>query len=577
MITSTWSTSAPEFEVFTQEHVRVPVAEGIELDCEIHRPAGEGRFPIILSVSPYHLWMQQAPVRPNSFSSVAMRHEGEEHPNSPMEAGDSTFFARRGYAHVVLNVRGSGQSDGLYQFTGEQEVEDLANAIEWLAAQEWSNGNVGMFGVSYFSTIQHLIGARPPQALKCLFAPHGSGGMREVMFHGGIFSVRFAAGWADTIDNCRAESQSLKEFGPEGFEQRIQAALANEELAIYPRVVEALKDPLSGPNAVLADIVLHLDDGPFWQERTPKYDDITIPIFLGSCWASYGIHLPGVFRAWPRIRSEYKRMVMGPPMYLDRPFFQFGYEALRWFDQWLKGVDTGVKNDPAVRVFVPGSGDWIESEQWPLPQTRWTPFNLHEGGMLSEHEFWWQEGHETFADSLWARESVEYWTPKLVDNVEIVGPIGLELSAAVLGPDVQWIVSLWEEDEEGTRRILTKGTLAGGYDEIDSAVYEPEHDFTVRRELAGDGIVKYRIKVTPTAKLFKVGTRIGLRIGCSDEPNPKTPLQSAGAAHTRSQRARRVAIFHDLDNPSTLWLPVTRGNVLGTFYSGGAKYFDWAD
>jgi predicted acyl esterase len=578
MLTKEWSTSAARYDVVIERQVKIRLKDGTALDCEIHRPDSDAKFPAILSASPYAMWMQAAQVRPNSFSSVAMPHPGEEQANSPMEAGDLSFFARRGYVQVVVNVRGSGQSEGLYDFLGTREVEDIVEAIEWVAEQEWCDGKVGMFGVSYFATIQHLVGAVAPPALKCLFAPFGSGGFREILFHGGVFSSRFALGWSATHDNLRAESVSLREWGSEEFDLRIEKALADPDLAAIPEIVAALNDPYTGRNSLIADIVLHQEDGPYWQERTPKYEDISVPIYIGACWASYGIHLPGVFKAWEGITAP-KRMVLGPPLYLDRPVFQFQFEALRWFDRWLKDAETGIDDDAAVRLFMRGSGDWIESEEWPLAKTRWTPFNLHEGGLLSERDPWWNEGHDTFTDSPWNRGFLEYWTPPLVDNVEICGPVGLDFFASTSDPGVQWIVSLWEEDPAGNRKILSKGALEGSYAKsivADSPPYAPRHDFTVRHQVLEDEIVRYQIAIVPTANKFVAGTRLGLHIACADEPNPQNPLQSAGSAHIRSQRARRLAIYHDLERQSCVWIPVTGGNVLGTYMSGGAGYLDFS-
>ncbi len=109
-----------------------------------------------------------------------------------------------------------------------------------------------------------------------------------------------------------------------------------------------------------------------------------------------------------------KKMVIGPPFYLDRPFFQLQFEALRWFDQWLKGIDTGFMEEPPVKLFVMGSNRWKKSNEWPLPETKWTSLFLHEGELLSEHEHWPYEAQVSYEDSPWVRGHVDYYSSPLV-------------------------------------------------------------------------------------------------------------------------------------------------------------------
>jgi uncharacterized protein len=578
MRTQSWATSPRQYEVVVERSVKIPISDGVYLNCDIFRPASSDRFPAILSASPYSLELQSAPVRSKSFSSVGgTNNPGDETANSLMEAGDPWFFARHGYVHVIMNVRGSGDSTGVYGFTNRREVEDIAEAIEWAAQQPWCSGAVGMFGVSYFAITQHLVGGISPKSLKCLFAPFGSGGFREVIFHGGVLNARWLGNWAETLEKPNLQSLSIQEFGETLFKKKIEEALSDPDLAAQPRIREALRRPLEGANSLITDVILHREDGEFWQERTPDYENIKVPIYVGACWGSYGIHLPPLTPAWARI-SAYKKMVVGPPLYLDRPVFQFQYESLRWFDQWLKDTDTGVHEDPAVRFFMMGSNDWHACDEWPPRDARWTPFYLHERQLLSEREHWWRESHETFFDTPWQREGVEYWTPRLIDHVEIVGPLGLELYAACTHKDVRWIVSLIQEDTKGKRKLLTKGALEGSFQQsmIDgSPPYAPKYDFSQRRELVPGEIYKFVVGIAPTAVRLAPGTRLGIRISCTDDP-PENSLEGAAAGHLRSASARRVAVYHDDRYPSCLWVPVIRGNVIGTFLGGGDEYFDFS-
>jgi len=573
MLTRNWHTSSAHYDVEIHRSQPIPLPDGSLLNCDIFRPRAAGKYPAIVGVHPYSLSMQTDPIRPNSFSSVAGLHPGEEKPRGSIEAGDPWFYARRGYAHIIVNVRGTGMSEGSYGFLDRQEASDTKDVIEWVAQQPWCNGSVGMFGVSYFAMSQHRVAALRPKGLSCLFAPWGSTPLRDIVYPGGILNARWVANWVNDLDNPRIVSTSLCELGEEGFRQAVAKLLEDDDIMAVPELASALQDPSAGRNALIADILLHDVDGEYWQERTPAYKNIDIPVYLGACWGTYGLHLRSLSRAWEQIPS-FKRMVIGPPAYLDRPVSQMQYESLRWFDHWLKGMETGLMEDAPVRAFVMGSNDWRESDEWPLSETRWVPFYLHEGGLLSERDHWWAESHDTFFDSPWHRGGIEYWSPPLVDNVEVIGPLGLELFAATSSSQVRWIVSFLSQDAAGDRRLLTKGVLDGDFQPNwvqSSPPYDPQYDFSKRGSIVPFESNVFKVPIVPTSKCFMAGSRFGVRISCVDDI-PTNPLESTAAGHLRSQRSRRVAVYHDSKRPSCLWVPITRGNILGTFLSGGVPY-----
>jgi predicted acyl esterase len=130
---------------------------------------------------------------------------------------------------------------------------------------------------------------------------------------------------------------------------------------------------------VIVDVLLHPFDGPFWRERSARDDRATIP--------GLSRRLLGHLRAAPARRVQRlgtwkgpKKMVIGPPVYLDRPVYQYHEEALRWFDHWLKDNDTGVMDEPPVRCFIPATGEWKALDDWPPREARWTSFYLHADG-----------------------------------------------------------------------------------------------------------------------------------------------------------------------------------------------------
>lgn len=183
----------------------------------------------------------------------------------------------------------------------------------------------------------------------------------------------------------------------------------------------------------------------------------------------------------------------------------------------------------------------------------------------------YREGSDSFEESPWMRGSVTYVTPPLVENTEVAGPIALKLYAATTDTDVHWIITLYEIDPQGNQRQLTKGWLRGSHRELDlkkSKPWEPVHTHAKSEPLTPGKIYEFDIKLIATGNLFKAGTRIGLKISCVDD-EPKNPLELIASGSIRRTAVARVTVFHNEDYPSYLLLPITKGNVLNTFFSGG--------
>ena len=397
MITKTWCTSERKYGVVVERDVSIRMNDGIHLDCDVFRPDGREKYPAILGVHAFDKFQQSAPSMPQGFERI----------NGSIEAGDSNFFVRRGYAHVIVNVRGTGKSEGEFSGYGPQEAKDTYEVIEWIARQPWCDGNVGMFGVSYFAISQLQVAALNPPHLKTIFAPFGyTDFYRDKCYHGGILSHAFLTGWANRIFRKTADYRTNAKFSfwtreklsPPRVQEMIEKALQDKEIRAVPTLVEALKSPEREANPIIVDVLLNRFDGEYWQERNVKHEKIKVPAYLGACWGNYGLHLPGAFRTWENTKGP-KKMVIGPPVYLDRPLYQYQYESLRWFDHWLKGIENGIMNEPPVRLFVMGADEWKSGDDWPLPETKWTPFYLHSKGLLSEHEFWPNESSSSFEDN----------------------------------------------------------------------------------------------------------------------------------------------------------------------------------
>jgi predicted acyl esterase len=565
MFSKTWETSRRKYGIIEERNVSIPMSDGTNLDADIFRPDSNSRdkFPAILSVHAYNKAIQSAPLMPAGLSRT----------NVQIEAGDYNFFVRRGYTHIIANVRGTGKSGGKYVHYSPREVQDTYEIIEWVASQSWCSGNVGMFGISYFAVTQLQVAALKPPHLKAIFAPYGyTDFYRDRSYHGGILCHSYMQHWVSQVENIKYDSWCLEKWGDKNYREAIRQALQNEDISSVSYLVEALRNPDKGANSLIVDILLNSLDGDYYQERNVNYKkNIEVPAYLGACWGHYALFSSSAFRNWENWKGP-KKMTIGPPIYLDRPFYQYQYESIRWFDYWLKGIDNGIMEEPPIRVFVTGTGEWKTTADWPLPETKWTPFYLHSNGLLSEHEYWPNEGSTTFEDSCLNHNSLTFLSPPLVENTEVIGPIVLNLYVSTTDTEVLWFASLLDIDPEGTETLLTRGWLKGSQRQVDpklSKPWQPYHSHTKREPLTPGEIYELNIEIKPYGILFKVGHRIGLRIKCVDDEKPTNFLQAMATGHLWRQASSRVTVHHSADYPSYLLLPITKGNVIGTYMSGG--------
>jgi predicted acyl esterase len=298
------------------ENIYVTMRDGAKIAIDVYGPEADGPYPGLLSMSPYIKEIQQQP--PELSHSI--------------EAGATHFFVPRGYVHVVAQVRGTGLSQGQYNFLDIKEQQDGYDLVEWIAQQPWCDGNVGMLGDSYFAMIQYLVAAQKPPHLKCIVPYDGlTDPYRDFCYQGGLFNRAFMGSWgSNTVSQC-----------------------------IWPGPVEGKYPP--------ADLIFNWtsqpDDGPYYWERTAwtKLDKIGVPM-LGIVPQS-SIHARGQLYAYPIIKAP-KKLLVAPPAGLfahvrflrNEPLHE---QILKWFDYWLKGIDTGIMNEPPVTIFDNATQEWF--------------------------------------------------------------------------------------------------------------------------------------------------------------------------------------------------------------------------
>jgi predicted acyl esterase len=316
---------------------------------------------------------------------------------------------------------------------------------------------------------------------------------------------------------------------------------------------------------------------------------IEVPTYTGSGWYAYTYktHLAGAQNYFARLDVP-KRLVLTGPSHLDRPLRAMRNEMLRWYDQWLRGLDTGILAEPPVKYWVLGANEWRSGSDWPLPEIQWTSLYLNSWERLSAEPF-----QPSSADAFQAPDAfvqmpptqtnqvakLRYLTDALPHDVLVAGPISLTLFASIDQEDTNWIVILKDVGpdpsvrtaREGEREIdtalpereLTRGWLRASCRALDperSTTQKPWHRLTraAHQPVVPDEVNEYAIEILATANLFRAGHRICVEITSADFPTGVSGMTNVEYIpyHLVSSRTVLHKVYHDVERPSRLLLPV---------------------
>jgi predicted acyl esterase len=542
--------------------VMVPMRDGVRLAADVYRPDADGRYPALLAYSPYGKTKQGLQPLPQPPASPLW--------DGGVEAGDPRFLTANGYVHAIADVRGIGHSEGEYRgWMSKQEGEDGHDLVQWIAEQDWCDGNVGMVGISYFGTVQLHVAAEQPPALKAIMPWNAPADFyRECTHHGGILQFFF---WELYMRSIRGRNVSVTHelHEPEEYEALVRAAWEDPDLRMYTTQWNIVDNPESNPS--FFDVMVNPLDGPFYWERSAyrHYDRIRIPYYCRSGWWAYAhMHLRGSFDHFRGIDAPGK-VEIDVPVDEERPLpRRYDEEVVRWYDHWLKGIDTGVMDEPPLRLWLMGADEWRFEHEWPLARTEWTTFHLRaRGGLSTEPESVPDRPDELVQQPLAETATVaklRYETEPLPRDLEVIGPLALRLFAAIDQDDTNWIVALKDVDPTGRDRELTRGFLKASHRELDperSTPWEPYHPHLRAEPVPPGEVVEYAIGLSPTANVFRRGHRIALEITALDHRGDPVAPRLVGPVHhpthVCSSRTVRHTVFHDADRPSALLVPVT--------------------
>jgi len=600
----------PYEPVLYKADVMIPMSDGVKLAVDIYRPAANGvvleeKLPIVLQRTPYNKRSEQY-------------------------VEQLKYLVRRGYVAVIQDCRGRYQSEGSFiKYTNEPK--DGYDTIEWLANLPYTNGNIGTMGLSYGAHVQACAAKLNPPHLKT-----------SVLNMGGTSN-----GWDHSIRNhgafmLKQLTWAFRQVADETDNPVVRDMLDIEKAIHWFQALPLKKglNPLSiVPNfeAYIFEMMTHSDYDDYWKDigtNWMEYYDQTsdIPMIHISGWYDgYCATAIQNYLGLSRSKKSPIRLLMGPWLHGESDCtcagnVEFGPDAaiddfytewhLLWFDRFLKGKENGVEKEPAIKLFIMGTGDgrkdqngrlfhggyWRTEANWPLPDTRFTNYYFHTDGSLStglpgaddaSTTFTYDPSHPvpTIGGSMAAslpvfvggafdqrerefkgdpekgffgsrppylplkarHDVVVFQTERLPENVEVTGPIVVKLFASSTAVDTDFTAKLI--DVYPPSKDFPSGFEMNLTDGILRARYR---DSWERQELMNPGeIYEFTIEPFGTANVFKKGHRIRIDISSSNFPrfdvNPNT-----GEPLGMSRRVIKAdnTIFHDMVHPSHVILPI---------------------
>lgn len=574
---------SPEYDALVIERdIVVSMRDGVNVLVDVYRPDAPGKFPVLLAFAAHSKEIQGTefpetfPSQP-SWSTLWVGH---------MEAGDTRFFVSRGYIHVIGSPRGTGKSGD-----GGSRLWDSCDVLAWIAEQPWCNGEIGMVGIGAFASEQfHAARQRPPH-LKAIFPydPRGAygafGGFREEYPGGVMHAFRYLQDHFSGAHGAKGAPGSLTP----AREALWREAMNNPDYRMYPHLFHLLG--LKGQHMPrVFDVLLDpYDDENNVGQGEIEAQSIDIPVYTGAGWYgyTYKTHLSGAQNYFGLLKGP-KKLVFTGPSHLDRPLRALRSEMLRWFDHWLKGLDTGLLREAPVTYWAMGANEWRTAQDWPPPETQWTKLYLNSWERLTVQPFVAQSVDENIPPDAFVQmpptqtnkvASLRYLSEPLARDLLVAGPVVLNLWASIDQDDTNWIVTLKDfgpdvsvrTARDGEREVpadlpereLTRGWLKASLRALDpdrSLPWKPWHRLTrqSRGPVEPGAIEKYSIEILATANLFKAGHRICVEIASLDLPTGVSGSTNVEYIpyHIASSRTTLHRVYHDANHPSHLLLPV---------------------
>lgn len=511
--------------------VPIPMDDGIEMRADIYRPVEEGRYPAIITYGPYGKGLVFEDLYADQWNRMVETHPevpaGSTNKYQNWEVVDPEKWVPDGYVVIRVDSRGAGRSPGLLDIWSAREAKDFHDCIEWSAEQSWSNGKVGINGISYYAMNQWQVAALQPPHLTAMCAWEGAADFyRDLSHHGGILCT-FGRTWfpSQVITVQHGQGTNGLRSGMNGDWVSGPATLTEEELGGNRR--DFHEDCLNNP----------LDSAEYWQSRMPDWSKVKVP-FLSSCnWGGQGLHTRGNFESFVRAASEQKWLEVHGIEHWTEFYTDYGVALQKkFFGHFLKGEDSGWRDQPNVQLQVRHPGErFVERHEktWPLENTEWTKLYLEPKGYALEDKPPKANGTLSYAG---LGDGVTFLTEPLENDTEITGPIASKLwvSSSTEDADLFLVVRVFSPDlKEVTfqgaldpNTPIAQGWLRASHRKLDTSLskeYRPYHSHDEKQPLTPGEVYELDIEIWPTCIVIPKGYRLSLSVRGRDYEYPGGP------------------------------------------------------
>ncbi len=556
--------------------VAIEMDDGIVLRADVFRPIDEGRYPVIMTLGPYAKGLPFQTGYAGMWKTIESDYpdvlNGSSNKYQNWETCDPEKWVPDGYVCVRVDSRGAGRSPGYLDVYSPRENLDYYHCIEWAGTQNWSNGKVGLLGISYYAVNQWLVAQLKP--------PH-------------LAAICPFEGYQDFYRECNRHGGILNTFMPEWFPVQVMSVQhGNGSNVINPNTGVPV---VGGEELSAAELASNRNDLPeelrsrelddqWYRDRSADLSKITVPLLSAASW-THSLHARGNFEGFLGVASTEKWLEVHGLEHWTVFYTDYGVALQkRFFGHFLKGVDTGWQDQPPVSLnlrAVDGSFVQRGEQEWPLARTEWTKFYLtaadakltREPGAASSLEF------EALGDGL------TFLSEPLAEPMEITGPCAAKLFASSSTADADLFVVIRVLDPEGNdvsfisaqdpRGIITKGWLRASHRKLDrtkTLPYRPYHTHDEKLSLIPGEQVELDVEIWPTSVLIPAGYRFGVSVlgrdfsWSGDGPWPQIygiDMRGDGIFHhnDRSDRPEavyggRTTLYTGGESPSYLLLPV---------------------
>jgi predicted acyl esterase len=472
-----------------------------------------------------------------------------------LELLDPERWVPDGYVLVRVDSRGAGCSPGHLDAWSAREAKDIAACVDWAGTQPWSNGKVGLNGISYYSMNQWQAAPLKPKHLAAICVWEGSSDYyRELCRHGGILSD-FLSTWYPR--QVTAVQHGVGERGA-------KSVVTGEPVAgpvTLPESELAKNRADSDGEATRRELI---DD--YYGPRLPKFEDIEVPLLSAANWGGMGLHPRGNFEGYLRAGSKQKWLEVHGDTHFTLFYAEYG-QALqkRFYDRFLKGEDNGWEQQPKVLLNIRHPGEKFvprAETEWPLARTQWTKFFLDPtGGTLGREA---PQGATTLAYAT-TGDGVTFSTPPMKEPLEITGPVAAKLFVSSDTTDADLFLVLRVFDPAGKevvfigsndpRTPVGLGWLRASHRKLDPALsrpYRPYHTHDQKQPLTPGVPVELDIEIWPTSIVVPPGFRLALTVRGKDYeydgtdaavPHAAYPMKGVGPFTHTNPQDRPMSIF----------------------------------